>query len=80
MLLDFWWNSAVEDQAIDRVHRFGQTKAVHVKRFLVTSSIEDKIVKIQERKKRIVGGALKGTKKDKSATGLEEDLAAIFAD
>lgn len=63
-----------------RVHRFGQTKPVFVKRFLINSSIEDKIVRIQERKKRIVGGALKGTKKDKNGTGLEEDLAAIFAD
>lgn len=35
MLLDLWWNPAVDEQAIDRAHRLGQTKTVHVARFTI---------------------------------------------
>ena len=54
---------------------------VHVKRFLIETSIEAKIIKIQERKKKIVGGALGGRDSDgKSKQDLSEDLRAIFED
>jgi len=50
-MLDPWWSWAVEAQAIDRVHRMGQTEAVEVVRFIIEGSIEEKMLKIQERKK-----------------------------
>ncbi len=49
--MDPWWSFAVEAQAIDRVHRMGQTEEVKVTRFIVAESIEEKMLKVQERKK-----------------------------
>jgi len=50
ILFDPWWNPAVENQAIDRVHRIGQTKTVFAYRLLIRDSIEDKIRQLQIRK------------------------------
>ncbi|KAL5347609.1 DNA helicase rad5 [Pseudogymnoascus australis] len=50
-MMDPWWSYAVEAQAIDRVHRMGQTGAVEVKRFIVRESVEERMLRIQERKK-----------------------------
>jgi SNF2 family DNA or RNA helicase len=50
MILDPWWNPAAENQAISRAHRIGQDKKVFVYRFITESSIEEKILKLQERK------------------------------
>ena len=50
-MMDPWWSFAVEAQAIDRVHRMGQTDEVKVCRFIVKESIEEKMLKIQDRKK-----------------------------
>lgn len=52
LLLDTWYNPFMEAQAIDRVHRIGQTREVTVIRFLVDSTIEVDVHRIQERKKR----------------------------
>lgn len=50
-MMDPWWSFAVEAQAIDRVHRMGQQDSVQVVRFIVSGSIEGRMLKIQERKK-----------------------------
>jgi DNA repair protein RAD5 len=50
-MMDPWWSFAVEAQAIDRVHRMGQEREVKVIRFCVEGSIEEKMLRIQERKK-----------------------------
>jgi SNF2 family DNA or RNA helicase len=47
---DPWWNPAVENQATDRAHRIGQDKPVFVYKLVTASSIEEKIVAMQERK------------------------------
>ncbi|KAL2182054.1 RAD5-like protein [Thermothelomyces heterothallicus CBS 202.75] len=52
-LMDPWWSFAVEAQAIDRVHRMGQEDEVKVYRFIVKDSVEQRMLKIQERKKFI---------------------------
>ncbi|KAF2281136.1 uncharacterized protein EI97DRAFT_497805 [Westerdykella ornata] len=49
-MMDPWWSFAVEAQAIDRVHRMGQEEEVKVVRFVVRGSIEEKMLRIQERK------------------------------
>ncbi len=53
ILLDPWWNPAVENQAIDRVHRIGQKKIVNVYRLLTRGTIEEKIRKLQSVKKEV---------------------------
>lgn len=50
---DPWWNPAVEEQATDRVYRIGQTSTVHVIRLLTKDTIEEKIHKLQEKKKKL---------------------------
>jgi len=52
-LLDPWWNPAVEDQAIARAHRIGQTRPVTALRFLARGTIEEKIRQLQDRKKQM---------------------------
>ena len=51
-IVDPWWNQAIEDQCINRIHRIGQqAKVVRVRKFIVTDSVEEKIVNLQGRKK-----------------------------
>ena len=52
-LLDPWWNPAVEEQALSRAHRIGQDKNVFVYRFIAKDSIEEKILKLQEKKSKL---------------------------
>jgi superfamily II DNA or RNA helicase len=57
-LLDPWWNPAVEDQAADRAHRIGQDRPVMVYRMVAKDTVEERILALQERKRRIAGVAL----------------------
>jgi SNF2 family DNA or RNA helicase len=53
LMLDPWWNPAAEKQAINRAHRIGQDKNVMVYRFISTNTLEEKILKLQERKSEL---------------------------
>ena len=59
-LLDPWWNPAVEAQAVDRVHRIGQTNTVFVYRMVTAGTIEERIQELKEDKKdlfdKLIGG------------------------
>lgn len=52
-IVDPWWNPAVEQQAIDRTHRIGQTKNIFAYRMICTDTVEDKILKLQEKKRAL---------------------------
>ncbi len=52
-LVDPWWNPAVEQQAIDRTHRIGQTKAIFAYRLICKDTIEEKMLILQERKRSL---------------------------
>lgn len=53
ILYDLWWNPAVEDQAMSRAHRIGQTKDVTVYRMVSKGTIEENILKLQQQKKEL---------------------------
>lgn len=52
-LFDPWWNNAVQQQAIDRTHRIGQTKNVFAYKMICKDTIEEKIVQLQQRKREL---------------------------
>ena len=56
---DPWWNPAVEEQATDRAHRIGQTKVVHVMKLITKGTIEEKILKLQQKKKNLINSIIK---------------------
>jgi SNF2 family DNA or RNA helicase len=55
---DPWWNPAVEDQATARAHRIGQNKIVSSYKLIARDTVEEKIVRLQERKKELFRGTL----------------------
>jgi len=59
--MDPWWNPAVEDQATDRAHRFGQDKPVMVYRIIARGTIEEEILSLHDSKRDLVAGVLEGT-------------------
>ncbi|HEX2860628.1 MAG TPA: DEAD/DEAH box helicase [Lacunisphaera sp.] len=59
-LLDPWWNPAVEDQAIDRVHRIGQTNTVFVYRMVTAGTIEERIQVLKGEKKQLFNQVVSG--------------------
>ena len=61
ILVDLWWNPAVESQANGRAHRMGQEQAVEVYRLVTRGTIEEKIQELQEKKKNLVSEILDGT-------------------
>ena len=67
---DPWWNPAVENQATDRAYRIGQDKAVFVYKLIVENSIEEQILKLQEKKKSLQDGIYKeGENKEEKFDG-----------
>jgi SNF2 family DNA or RNA helicase len=60
ILLDPWWNPATEAQAVDRVHRIGQTKQVMVYRLVAKNTIEEKVMALKAAKAALFGSVLDG--------------------
>ena len=57
-ILDPWWNPAVEAQAVDRVHRIGQTRPVFAYRLIARGTVEEKILDLQEGKRELADAIL----------------------
>lgn len=68
---DPWWNPAVEAQATDRAYRIGQTKPVTVYKLIARGTVEEKILKLQEKKRGLIGAAI-GDEAQPMMTGLSE--------
>ena len=47
ILVDPWWNPALEDQAFDRAHRFGQERTVNIHKLSVPDSVEQRILEVR---------------------------------
>ncbi len=78
ILFDPWWNPAVENQAIDRTHRIGQTRKILAYRILIKDSIEEKIRTLQKTKSALADEVL-GEERFASALTLD-DLRFLLAD
>ncbi len=74
--LDPWWNPAAENQALSRAHRIGQKNKVMVYRFITEDSIEEKIIKLQERKKNLADAFINSNNPFKQLT--KDDLIDLF--
>ena len=74
---DPWWNPAVEEQAIDRAHRIGQTRDVDVIRLIAQGTIEEKVTDLSKRKRAVFDRVvLAGETALSSLT--EEDIRNLF--
>lgn len=74
-VMDPWWNPAVEEQAVMRIHRIGQTKSVIIKRFIVKGTVEERMEAVQARKQRLISGALTD---QEVRTARIEELKMLF--
>ncbi|MGN6194273.1 MAG: SNF2-related protein [Ginsengibacter sp.] len=77
-IVDPWWNPAVEQQAIDRTHRIGQTKNIFAYRMICKDTIEDKILQLQERK-RILAKELISDDQTFVKSLTKEDVEYLFS-
>lgn len=75
---DPWWNPAVQEQATDRTHRIGQTKAVFSYKLIVRGTVEEKILALQRRKKELSEGVL-GTGRGLAKLLTEKDVDDLFS-
>ena len=75
LLLDPWWNPAVENQAADRVHRIGQKNPVTVYRLIASDTVEERVLELHKEKKSIAEDVLDGA----ASTALTPDeLMRLF--
>ncbi|KAJ7976573.1 DNA/RNA helicase protein [Quillaja saponaria] len=78
-LFEPWWNPAIEEQAMDRVHRIGQKEDVKIIRLIAQNSIEERILELQEKKKKLAREALgRRTGKDRKEIG-RDDLRVLMS-
>lgn len=75
---DPWWNPAVEDQATDRAYRIGQQNKVHVMKLITKGTIEEKIFKLQKKKKELSDTVI-SSKEVFINTLTKEELEELFA-
>ncbi|KAJ3999884.1 SNF2 superfamily protein [Lentinula boryana] len=76
--LDLGWSQATEDQAFDRVHRLGQFLPVKVQRLVIENTVEDRILKMQERKQILADGSLGEGSAKKIQRMSVKQLAELF--
>jgi len=77
-LFDPWWNTAVQQQAIDRTHRIGQTKSVFAYKMICRGTVEEKIVALQERKKQLADELISAEEGFVKAL-TEDDITYLFS-
>jgi superfamily II DNA or RNA helicase len=78
-VLDPWWNPAVEAQAVDRTHRIGQTRPVHVYRLVASNTVEEKVMALKARKAALFAQVVDDDALMSSPLGAE-DVRALLED
>ncbi|KAL1860404.1 hypothetical protein VTK73DRAFT_7359 [Phialemonium thermophilum] len=80
ILADSWWAPAIEDQAVDRVHRLGQTRPTTIWRLIMEDTVEERVLDIQAEKRDIVNKAFQEKKdRQKSQDTRMADLFRLLA-
>lgn len=75
ILLDPWWNPAVDNQAADRAHRIGQTEAVTVYRLICRDTVEERVLELHAKKQTLAEDILEGTAQARITL---EDMMGLF--
>lgn len=77
IIMDLWWNPAVEDQAMDRIHRIGQFRPIRIYKIVIEDSIESRVLVLQNKKKALFDTAINN---DYNALQklTEDDLMFLF--
>ncbi|MBS4752406.1 DEAD/DEAH box helicase [Nocardioides sp. zg-ZUI104] len=78
-VLDPWWNPAAEAQAVDRAHRIGQTRRVHVYRLVASDTVEEKVMELKARKAELFAQVMDGDGAMGAGIGAE-DIRNLFED
>lgn len=78
ILVDPFWNPYVEEQAMDRCYRISQEREVYVHRLLIQSSVEDRIVELQNKKKELVDNAMDPTQMREVNSLGRRELGFLF--
>eukprot|EP00727_Mastigamoeba_balamuthi_P011842 m51a1_g7280 putative snf2 super family (1063) ;mRNA; f:10797-14615 len=77
-IMDPWWNPAVEEQAMDRVHRMGQQKDVVVYRVIASGTVEERMLELQRKKGQLAEGAFKKIPAEAMREMRIADLKTLF--
>ena len=75
ILLDPWWNPAVENQAADRAHRIGQTQPVTIYRLVAADTVEERVIELHKEKNAMAADLLEGTS---NTSFTSKDLLKLF--
>ncbi|KXT05179.1 hypothetical protein AC578_8395 [Pseudocercospora eumusae] len=78
IILDPFWNPYIEEQAIDRAHRIGQKRPVKVHRVLIKDTVEDRIIALQDKKRRLISEALDEQQSQQLGRLGVRELAYLF--
>jgi SNF2 family DNA or RNA helicase len=79
ILMDLWWNPMLEAQSIDRAHRLGQQRDVHVYKLVIKDSVEERILALQDKKRALAEAALEGSKLSKANKLDRKELMYLFS-
>jgi len=77
-LVDPYWNPAVENQAVDRIHRLGQTKPVTTIKLIIENTIEARLLEVQKKKTELANMTLGSTNKAELMQRRMEELSQLF--
>ena len=77
-MMDCWWNEAIENQAMDRVHRIGQKRKVTVIRYVMKNTIEERMVDLQKEKSLQAKATMQKLKTEEKRNARISDLKALL--
>ncbi|KAI1079542.1 SNF2 family N-terminal domain-containing protein [Whalleya microplaca] len=79
ILADSWWAPAIEEQAIDRVHRLGQTRETTILRLVMSDSVEQRVRAIQDQKRELANLAFHDKAKEQTETSRLDDVVRLLS-